>query len=112
MDVVLEVVEKGEFLEEEINVKCWKVFIYKYILGLECKLFVKLLGLGICINIFQICDLISRLNLVVIIVLNNKNDVLFLYFDLKEVVILNVGKLEEIEFFDCKMKKYILFVCF
>uniref|UniRef100_UPI0005CF7106 hypothetical protein n=1 Tax=Bacteroides fragilis TaxID=817 RepID=UPI0005CF7106 len=47
-----------------------------------------------------------RLNLAAITVLNNKNDVLPLHPDLKEAAILNVGKPEEIEPFDRKMKKY------
>ena len=112
MDAVLEAVEKGELPEEEINAKCRKVLTYKYILGLERKPFVKLSGLGTRINTPQTRDLISRLNLAAITVLNNKNDVLPLHPDLKEAAILNVGKPEEIEPFDRKMKKYTSFARF
>ena len=52
--------------------KCRKVLTYKYILGLERKPFVKLSGLGTRINTPQTRDLISRLNLAAITVLNNK----------------------------------------
>ena len=81
-------------------------------MGLERKPFVKLSGLGTRINTPQTRDLISRLNLAAITVLNNKNDVLPLHPDLKEAAILNVGKPEEIEPFDRKMKKYTSFARF
>lgn len=76
-------------------------------MGLERKPFVKLSGLGTRINTPQTRDLISRLNLAAITVLNNKNDVLPLHPDLKEAAILNVGKPEEIEPFDRKMKNIL-----
>ena len=68
--------------------------------------------MGTRINTPQTRDLISRLNLAAITVLNNKNDVLPLHPDLKEAAILNVGKPEEIEPFDRKMKKYTSFARF
>ena len=77
-----------------------------------CKPFVKLSGLGTRINTPQTRDLISRLNLAAITVLNNKHDVLPLHPDLKEAAILNVGKPEEIEPFDPQMKRYTSFARF
>lgn len=51
----------------------------------------RLSGLGSRINTPQTRDLIRRLNLAAITVLNNKGGVLPLHPDLKEVAILNVG---------------------
>lgn len=112
IDAVLAAVEKGELPEEEIDAKCRKILTYKYILGLKDKPFVRLSGLGSRINTPQTRDLIRRLNLAAITVLNNKGGVLPLHPDLKEVAILNVGDGGKTEPFDREIKKYIPFARF
>lgn len=112
IDAVLAAVEKGELPEEEIDAKCRKILTYKYILGLKDKPFVRLSGLGSRINTPQTRDLIRRLNLAAITVLNNKGGVLPLHPDLKEVAILNVGDGGKTEPFDREIKKYIPFTRF
>lgn len=72
----------------------------------------RLSGLGARINTPQTRDLIRRLNLAAITVLNNKGGVLPLHPDLKEVAILNVGDGGKTEPFDREIKKYIPFTRF
>lgn len=94
MPAVIEAVEKGEISKEDIENKCRKVLIYKYILGLKKKPYVQLSGLGQRINTPQTRDLIRRLNLAAITVLNNKNQVLPLHADTSQsVALLEVGDL-------------------
>lgn len=94
MPAVIEAVEKGEISKEDIENKCRKVLIYKYILGLKKKPYVQLSGLGQRINTPQTRDLIRRLNLAAITVLNNKNQVLPLHADTSlSVALLEVGDL-------------------
>ncbi|MEY8708967.1 glycoside hydrolase family 3 N-terminal domain-containing protein [Bacteroides faecichinchillae] len=94
MPAVIEAVEKGEISKEDIENKCRKVLIYKYILGLKKKPYVQLSGLGLRINTPQTRDLIRRLNLAAITVLNNKNQVLPLHADTSQsVALLEVGDL-------------------
>lgn len=94
MPAVIEAVEKGEISKEDIENKCRKVLIYKYILGLKKKPYVQLSGLGQRINTPQTRDLIRRLNLAAITVLNNKNQVLPLHVDTSlSVALLEVGDL-------------------
>lgn len=77
---------------EDIEEKCRKVLTYKYVLGLKKKPFVQLSGLGQRINTPQTRDLIRRLNLAAITVLNNENHVLPLHTNQKETMaLLEVG---------------------
>lgn len=112
IDAVLTAVKKGELPEEDIDAKCRKILTYKYVLGLRDKPFVKLSGLGSRINTPQTRDLISRLNLAAITVLNNKEGVLPLYPDLKKVAVLNVGDGAKTASFDHQMKGYVSFTRF
>ena len=89
---VIDAVEKGVISKEDIENKCRKVLTYKYILGLKKKPYVQLSGLGQRINTPQTRDLIRRLNLAAITVLNNKNQVLPLHADTsRSVALLEVG---------------------
>lgn len=106
IEAVVRAVEKGDLPEEEIDRKCRKVLTYKYALGLKRKPSVKLSGLGTRINTPQTRDLIRRLNLAAITVLNNKNGVLPLHPDLREVALLNVGEADEINPFVKELGKY------
>ena len=76
---VLDAIDKGDLTREDIEEKCRKVLTYKYVLGLKKKPFVQLSGLGQRINTPQTRDLIRRLNLAAITVLNNENHVLPLH---------------------------------
>ena len=82
MPAVLAAVEKGELSREDIESKCRKVLTYKYALGLskKCK-YVQLSGLEQRVNSPQARDLVRRLNLAAITVLNNKDHVLPLHTD-------------------------------
>ena len=89
---VLEAVEKGELSREEIESKCRKVLTYKYVLGLKKKSYVQLSGLEQRINSPQTRDLVRRLNLAAITVLNNKNHILPLHTDKEQkIALLEVG---------------------
>lgn len=79
MPAVLEAIEKGELSREDIESKCRKVLTYKYVLGLKKKPFIQLSGLEQRINTPQVRDLIRRLNLAAITVLDNKKQILPLH---------------------------------
>lgn len=90
---VIEAVESGEFSREELDRKCRKVLTYKYALGLSRKPNIQLSGLGTRINTPQARDLIRRLNLAAITVLNNKEHILPLHADkeMPAMALLEVG---------------------
>ena len=95
VDAILDAVKNGELTEAEIEAKCRKVLTYKYALGLSKKPFVRLSGLSNRINTAHTRDLIRRLNQEAITVLKNKNDVLPLDTDIREIAVLNVGDAKE-----------------
>lgn len=89
---VLEAIEKGELTREDIESKCRKVLTYKYVLGLKKKSYVQLSGLEQRINSPQTRDLVRRLNLAAVTVLNNKNHILPLHTDKEQkIALLEVG---------------------
>ena len=100
-------VKNGELTEAEIEAKCRKVLTYKYALGLSKKPFVRLSGLSNRINTAHTRDLIRRLNQEAITVLKNKNDVLPLDTDIREIAVLNVGDAKEIQPFLKELSEYI-----
>lgn len=92
MPAVLEAIEKGELSREDIESKCRKVLTYKYVLGLKKKPFVQLSGLEQRINTPQARDLIRRLNLAAITVLDNKKQILPLHAEKTQTMaLLEVG---------------------
>lgn len=104
---VLEAVEKGELTKEDIENKCRKVLTYKYVLGLKKKPHIQLSGLEQRINSPQTRDLIRRLNLAAITVLNNKNHILPLHVDKEQTIaLLEVGKPGETEVLAKQMSRY------
>lgn len=77
---VIEAVEKRDGLTpEEIESKCRKVLIYKYILGLKQKPIIRLSGLANRISTPQARDLVRRLNLAAITVISNPTGILPLH---------------------------------
>ena len=103
---VLDAIDKGELTREDIEEKCRKVLTYKYVLGLKKKPFVQLSGLGQR-NTPQTRDLIRRLNLAAITVLNNENHVLPLHTNQKETMaLLEVGDAGETNALAEQLSKY------
>lgn len=73
IEAVIRAVERKEGLTSaDIEAKCRKVLIYKYILGLKQKPVIKLSGLANRISTSQARDLAHRLNLAAITVLSNR----------------------------------------
>ena len=107
VDAVLDAVKSGELTEAEIEAKCRKVLTYKYALGLSKKPVVRLSGLGNRINTAHTRGLIRRLNQAAITVLKNKDNVLPLDADTREVAVLNVGDAKEIQPFLKELSGYI-----
>lgn len=92
MPAVFEAIEKGELSREDIELKCRKVLTYKYVLGLTKKPMISLSGLGQRVNSPQTRDLIRRLNLAAITVLNNKGHILPLHENKEQTMaLLEVG---------------------
>ncbi len=106
VEAVLAAVKKGELTEKEIEAKCRKVLKYKYALGLEKKPHVQLSGLGTRINTPKTRDLMRRLNLAAITVLDNRDEVLPLDPSIGEVAVLNVGEAQEIRPFLKELSQY------
>ena len=105
---VLEGIEKGELTVEKIEAKCRKVLTYKYILGLRRKPMVQLSGLGLRVNTPQTRDLIRRLNLAAITVVNNKQHILPLHAGEKqEIALLEVGEPEGTNVLAAQLSRYV-----
>lgn len=110
---VLEAIEKKELTREDIENKCRKVLTYKYVLGLSKKPFVQISGLGQRINTPQTRDLIRRLNLAAVTVLNNKDQVLPLHADkAHKIALLEVGDAGETNALAEQMSQYASLVRF
>ena len=104
---VLEAIEKGELTREDIESKCRKVLTYKYVLGLKKKSYVQLSGLEQRINSPQTRDLVRRLNLAAITVLNNKNHILPLHTDKEQTIaLLEVGDPGETDALAKQLSRY------
>lgn len=107
MAAVFDAIEKGELSHEDIESKCRKVLTYKYALGLKKKPFVQISGLGQRVNTPQARDLIRRLNLAAITVINNKNHVLPLHAEIEEkMALLEVGDPNELNALSEQMSRY------
>lgn len=90
---VLSAIEKGEISKEDIESKCRKVLTYKYALGLSQKPHIRLSGLEQRIDSPQTRDLLRRLNLAAITVLNNKNNILPMHAGIEQkIALLELGK--------------------
>ena len=105
MEAVLAAVEKRELTEKEIEAKCRKVLKYKYALGLERNPMYSF-QFGTRINTPKTRDLMRRLNLAAITVLDNRDEVLPLDPSIGEVAVLNVGEAQEIRPFLKELSQY------
>lgn len=109
ISAVMDALDKGELSREDIEEKCRKVLTYKYVLGLKNKPYVQLSGLGQRINTPQARDLIRRLNLAAITVLDNQNHVLPLHEDkTKEMALLEVGDSGDMDILAEKLSQYTI----
>jgi beta-glucosidase-like glycosyl hydrolase/CubicO group peptidase (beta-lactamase class C family) len=112
IDNVIGAISKGILTEAEINSKCRKVLTYKYILGLSRKPMVNTSGLMSRIDTPKARDLIRRLNLAAISVLDNKGKILPLPHDVKQMALLSVGEPKAVNAFSSEIKKYTSLTCF
>lgn len=107
VQAVMDAIEKGELSREDIDSKCRKVLTYKYALGLRKKPYIQLSGLGARINNPQTRDLIRRLNLAAVTVVNNKNGVLPLHAEKDQsMALLEVGSPEETNMLAEQLSQY------
>lgn len=106
VEAVLAAVKRGELTEKDIEEKCRKVLTYKYALGLTKKPLIRLSGLDTRINTPHTRDLIHRLKLAAITVLDNAAEVLPLDPAVEEVAVLNVGDVNEIQPFIKQLSEY------
>ena len=106
IDNVIAAVENGDLSVTDINNKCRKVLMYKYILGLSVKPYVNTAGLMSRINTPKARDLVRRLSMAAITVLDNHKQVLPISPDIKEMALLSVGSLHNIDAFVGEVNKY------
>ncbi len=96
VDAIVAAVKSGELSESDINAKCRKVLTYKYALGLSKKPHVYLSGLDKRLDTGATRDLIRRLKLAAITVLDNREEVLPFDPSIGEVAVLSVGDAQNI----------------
>ncbi|MCD8031215.1 MAG: serine hydrolase [Bacteroides sp.] len=107
IEAVLKAIEKGELSEAEINEKCRKVLIYKYMLGLPDQPEIQLSGLEQRIHTPQATDLIRRLQQAAVTLIVNKDRVLPLDVQEEEsVAVLQVGGASDAETFIRSLEQY------
>lgn len=106
VEAILDAVKRGDLKETDVERKCRKVLTYKYALGLARKPYVRLSGLGTRINTPKTRDLIRRLNLAAITVLDNQTKLLPLDPSVKEVAVLNIGDSREIQPFIKELSQF------
>lgn len=106
VEAVVNAVKRGDLPEQTIEDKCRKVLTYKYALGLSKKPFIRLSGLDSRIETSATRDLIRRLNLAAITLLDNSADVLPLDPVIKEVAVLHVGAAEKAAPFMKQLSRY------
>lgn len=112
IDNVIEAVENGDLSIADINTKCRKVLMYKYTLGLSQKPYINTNGLMSRINTPKARDLICRLNLAAITVLDNERQVLPFSPDIKEMALLSVGNMNAVKAFSEEVSKHTSFTKF
>lgn len=106
VEAILDAVKRGELKKSDIDAKCRKVLTYKYALGLTKKPTINLSGLGTRINTPKTRDLIRRLNLAAVTVLDNQAKLLPLDPSIKEVAVLQVGDSKEIQPFIKELSEF------
>ncbi len=109
---VLKAIENGEISQEDIDRKCKKVLLYKYVLGLKNTSEIRLSGLEQRINTANAEALIHKLQMAAITVLGNREEELPFHASADEIAILNVGEsLADSDFVET-VKKYAPVKCY
>lgn len=106
IDNVLVGIQSGQISVADIDSKCRKVLTYKFILGLSQRPYINTSTLMSNINTPKVRDLIRRLNLAAITVVDNKDKVLPMSPDIKQVAVLGVGETKSYEAFTTQLSKY------
>lgn len=106
IDNVMAGVANGQLSVADIENKCRKVLTYKYVLGLSHKPYINMSTLMANLNTPKVRDLIRRLNLAAITVADNKDKVLPMSPDIKEMALLGVGDPKSYEAFGTQLAKY------
>jgi beta-glucosidase-like glycosyl hydrolase/CubicO group peptidase (beta-lactamase class C family) len=106
IESVMQGISEGKLKTEDIENKCRKVLTYKYILGLSRKPTINANGLLSRLNTPDTRDLIRRLNLAAITVIDNKDKLLPLTPDINEMALLQVGQPEDLETFTSEMDRF------
>lgn len=109
---VLEAVNRGEISREDIDRKCRKVLLYKYVLGLKKAHKVRLSGLEQRINTANSEALIHKLRMGAITVLGNKEQELPFRASGDEIALVNVGESGADSVFVETVKKYAPVKCY
>lgn len=107
IDAVLDAVKNGELSEATINEKCRKVLAYKYVLGAYNQKQIQISGLENRINTPEARDLIKRINRSAVTVLSNRNNLLPLHPEVKEVALLHVGQPDNARTFEETLKTHV-----
>lgn len=107
IDAVMQAIKQGELSEEEINRKCRKVLMYKYVLGAARQQPIRLSGLSQRINTPYAKGLGERLDEAAITVINNPRHVLPLDQGVQRVALLNVGAVGGHAVLEKTMKEYV-----
>lgn len=106
IDNVLLGVMNGQISVADIDSKCRKVLTYKYMLGLSQRPYINTSTLFSNINTPKVRDLIRRLNLAAITIADNKDKVLPISPDIKQVAVLGVGEAKSYGAFTTQLAKY------
>jgi beta-glucosidase-like glycosyl hydrolase/CubicO group peptidase (beta-lactamase class C family) len=103
---VLKAIKNGEISKEDIDRKCRKVLLYKYVLGLSKASKIRLSGLEERINTANSEALIHKLRMAAITVLGNREEELPYRASSDEIAIVNVGGYSKDSAFVETVKKY------
>lgn len=112
IDNIMIGIANGRLSIADVNNKCRKVLTYKYILGLSHKPFINTSRLFGRLNTPKARDLIHRLNMAAITVVDNKKKIIPISPDVKKIAVLSVGSLKEIDPFVKKLESYTNIKCF
>ena len=108
LEAILNAVKKGQLKEEDINLHCRKVLMYKYVLGLRSKQSIQISGLEQRINTPQANDLVNRLAKGAVVMVGNERPSLPIDSSEGEIAVLNVGnRAAAIKPFVDELSKYV-----
>jgi len=109
---VLKAIKMGEISREDIDRKCRKVLLYKYVLGLTKAPAISLSGLEGRINTANSEALIHKLRMAAITVLGNREEALPFRASSDEIALVNVGQYAGDSVFVETLRKYAPVKCY